>query len=265
MEQRMSDLITEFRTADGSLPTHSPAHYETEKHGFKITNSTYEDKAYSTVTVGNIIDLSPNSRRKLIQCLSELLNNHSEESPKGAVLVVGLGNSAITADSLGPITASRIAVTDRVLFEMGFPKICAIIPGVPARTGLDTAQTVLHIAKQMSADLIIAVDSLCAVSPERLGNVIQISEAGISPGSAFSHTSGEISKMTMPCPVISLGVPTVIRASSLSPSVPDTSLLVSPADLDIVADCYASIIAGGINSALLGNRSVSGIIASYDA
>lgn len=265
MEQQTSDLITEFRPADGSLPTHSPAHYETEKHGFKITSSTYEDKAYSTVTVGNIKDLSTNSRRKLIRCLAELLRGHSEESPKRNVLVVGLGNSAITADSLGPITVSSIAVTDRVLLDMGFPKICAITPGVPSRTGLDTAQTVLHIAKQMTADLIIAVDSLCAVSPERLGTVIQISEAGISPGSAFSHTSGEISKMTMPCPVISVGVPTVIRATSLSPTVPDTSLLVSPADLDIVAGCYATIIAGGINTALLGNRRSFGIFAVSDA
>ena len=251
MKQRMSDLIIELSAREISLPEYSPIHKESELDGFKITNSEHEGARYSTVTAGNIWLAEAEDRRRLRSCLSKLITRHSS-GRKTPVLVVGIGNTALTADSLGPIAASRITVTDTVMLELGFPKICAVTPGVPARTGLDTAHTVKSIADQTKAELIIAIDSLCAVSPERRGTVVQISECGISPGSAFSRTSGEISTSTMPCPVISIGVPTVIRAEALSPEL-NSALLVSPSDCDIMVDCYASIISGAVNSALLGN------------
>lgn len=267
MKLRMSDLIVELENWNSALPVHAPEHKDHFLHGFKITRSVYSGEAYSTVSSGNIQQIYEGERRELIRCIAELINEHTGGVKMRSVLVVGLGNAAITADSLGPEVASRISVTDGLLMKMGFPKICAITPGTPARTGIDSARITLKLAEETGADLIIAVDSLCAISPERLGRVIQISEGGITPGSAFSHSSGEISSRTMPCPVLSIGVPTVIRASALSPDAADPNLLVSPADGDILIARYASVIAGGINTSLLGNKSSGGIsrsLAEYD-
>ena len=82
---------------------------------------------------------------------------------------------------------------------------------------------------------------LCVLNPSN----------GITPGSALSHTKSAISSETMPCPVVTVGVPTVISTSSMADDSGEP-LLVTRAQSDIITDCYASIIAAAVNSVIYG-------------
>src|SRR5699024_8047018 len=52
-------------------------------------------------------------------------------------------------------------------------------------------------------------------SIERLNKTIQITTSGISPGSGIGNNRVEISKETMNIPVIALGGPTVVEATTI--------------------------------------------------
>lgn len=80
----------------------------------------------------------------------------------------------------------------------------------------------------------------------------------MTPGSALPHTASPITRETMPCPVISLGVPMVIRADLLSDDFADEPMFVTRAETDAIADCYAGVLAGSINLALSGNPEILG-------
>ena len=97
------------------------------------------------------------------------------------------------------------------------------------------------------------VDSLTARTRERLGTLVQVTDCGVTPGSALSHASGEISERTMPCPVLSLGVPTVIRSDVLAGQEDGDPMFVSRADTDAMVTAYARILASAINGAFSGN------------
>lgn len=228
---------------------------EYSSHGFTLKCASLNGYGYHTVFCGKIWTADTSKRHALCRLIAEVITGYCREKKPRTVLTVGLGSPTATADSLGPRTTERILITDSAMHESGIPKMCAMTPGVPGRTGIDTATATRAIAEQTEAELIIAVDSLSAISPDRLCTVVQITDHGVIPGSAMSHSSGEISKRTMPCPVISVGVPTVIRADLLSGSEKDRSLLVSSVDTDIAVDCYASIIGGAINLFHIGNTS----------
>ena len=116
------------------------------------------------------------------------------------------------------------------------------------------------LAERTGAALIVTVDALCARTGSRLGTVAQITDCGLIPGSALRHSSGAVTRGTMPCPVLSVGVPTVVRASAL-PADPGTEkeappappLFVTRADTEAMVSCYASLIASAVNGAFSGN------------
>lgn len=138
------------------------------------------------------------------------------------VLVAGLGNREITADSIGPRTVDRLTVTrhieqhDKALFDR-FCKVplCAVAPGVLGQTGIETAEMIRGVCDHASPDLVIAIDALAARSTARLGATVQISDSGIFPGSGIGNRRSEISRDTLGIPVIAVGVPTVVNSATL--------------------------------------------------
>ena len=56
---------------------------------------------------------------------------------------------------------------------------------------------------------------MCASSVERLNKTIQITDTGIHPGSGVGNNRKEISKEVLGIPVIAIGVPTVVDASTI--------------------------------------------------
>ena len=133
------------------------------------------------------------------------------------VLVIGLGNAALTPDSIGTGCAKRVKPTmhikdfDKEFFEsLECSEIAVISPGVASETGYDSIVSVKGLCDQLKPDIIIAVDSLAARSSERLGSTIQITNTGILPGSGIGNARHALTKESLGAPVISIGVPTII-------------------------------------------------------
>lgn len=125
------------------------------------------------------------------------------------ILVAGLGNQSVTPDSLGPRAVSNLSVSQD---ETGLK---AIAPGVMAQTGMETAQILSGIIREIKPDLVIAIDALAARSIRRLGTTIQLTDTGIHPGSGVGNHRHSLTKETLGIPVLAIGVPTVVGAAAI--------------------------------------------------
>jgi spore protease len=138
-------------------------------------------------------------------------------------MVVGLGNRSVTPDALGPKVISRILVTRHIKQELPealgsegeVRSVCAITPGVMGITGIETAEIIKGVADKVKPDIIIAIDALAARRTSRINAAIQVSDTGINPGSGMGNKRAALNEQTLGCPVIAIGVPTVIDAATL--------------------------------------------------
>lgn len=136
-----------------------------------------------------------------------------------SIMVVGLGNSRSTPDSLGPEVINNILVT-RHLFELGevedgYLNVCSLKPQVTGVTGIETIDMIEGVVSKLKVDLIIVVDALASSSLERVNRTIQITDGGIEPGSGVGNNRGEISFKKLGVPVIAIGVPTIVDAATI--------------------------------------------------
>lgn len=236
---------------------------------------------YITVFTQNIRLLNDEKKEDLIdvisrlifETVSELLPTSKIWSEDLTVLIAGLGNRALTADSLGPLTVEKITVTrnlkysDPDLFKaLSCACTSAIAPGVSAETGIEAADVIKGAVRASSPDVAILIDSLAARSCSRLASTVQISGTGIYPGSGIGNRRTPISKETLGIPVVSVGVPTVVDSSSLVYNVISDggmensvtekvrqilengrSFFVSHKDTDIIVEDFSYVIANAIN------------------
>ena len=104
---------------------------------------------------------------------------------------------------------------DGLKLENHYYDILSLTPGVMYQTGVETVEVIQAMVDQFQIDLVIAIDALCARDYQKLGHVIQINNVGIHPGSGIGNHRQAIQEETLGCPVIAIGVPTVIYASSI--------------------------------------------------
>ena len=157
---------------------------------------------------------------KVARQIKALLPDEKEEL---SVLVVGLGNRDVTADALGPNVADQLHVTRHVVKEFGkaaydknkMHMISALVPGVMAKTGMETCEIIRGVVEQTSPDVIIAIDALAARSTKRLNRTIQITDTGVLPGSGVGNHRHALTKETLGIPVIGIGIPTVVDAGTI--------------------------------------------------
>ncbi len=169
------------------------------------------------------------------------------------VLVVGLGNPKLTADSLGSKVFDRLVVTRQL--EGANRQISAICPNVMGVTGIESFDVIKGVCERVKPDLIIAVDSLASASTGRIAAAFQLCSSGITPGSGVSNHRMRLSSESLGCRVISIGVPLVVYASTIiGEAVEDAKiegelgeLIVTPKDIDFLVDECADIIAAAIN------------------
>lgn len=194
-----------------------------------LTRRKEADRGHSvTLSLGRITErgekelppLSELLARELLSMASQLLGRAPD--PSCRILVAGLGNPAMTPDAIGPGTVSRMTVTrhlrayDQGLFAaLGCCELSAITPDVLGRTGMEAAELVKCAAGLVSPHLIVAIDALAAADCQRLSSTVQLSDNGISPGSGIGNRRTAINSATMGCPVIGVGVPTVVDSSTL--------------------------------------------------
>ena len=178
----------------------------------------------------------------------------------GRILVVGLGNIKVTADSVGAKSATRVKPTmhireyDEDFFdELECSEIAVLCPGVPAVTGMDTATTVRAVCEGIAPDVILAIDSITTRSRTRLGSTIQICDTGVFPG-GMGNLRAPITRSSIGVPVIGIGVPTVIDSRLFGGQARISEfdfepLFISPREIDEITDNAAMIIGGAINQA----------------
>lgn len=228
--------------------------------------------------------------------------------PKNAkALIIGLGNSNVTPDALGPLVVDNVMVT-RHFFELmpndvspGYRPVSAVAPGVLGTTGIESSDIVLGIVEKSKPDFIIAIDALASRSLDRVNTTIQIADTGIHPGSGIGNKRKGLTKENLGVPVIAIGVPTVVYASTIVNNAFDLmqkhfseqtnntgqilglldniheeerlqlvkevlnpvghDLLVTPKEIDQFIEDIANIIASGLNAALHDAVSVENVAA----
>lgn len=137
------------------------------------------------------------------------------------VVVVGLGNWNATPDALGPRTIHHLVVTRHFYYmapehgRTGMRPVAGLSPGVLGITGIETAEIVQGLVRQIRPGLVVCVDALAARSTERLLTTIQIADAGIQPGSGVGNKRFGITRETLGVPVLAIGVPTVVHATTV--------------------------------------------------
>ena len=247
-----------------------------------VTRSREADGGrYVTLSCGSLTgreeDLEPLARLLAdeISALASVMLGRAVDSSL-RVLVAGLGNDRITPDAVGPGTAARLSVTRHLkvcrgeLYQaLGCCELSALTPGVLGRTGVEAADLVRQTAAGIHAQLVVAVDALAARSCRRLASTIQLSDQGISPGAGIGNMRAAINRETIGCPVLALGVPTVVDSATLvldaleqaglsGDAVDPTlrhvletgrSFVVSPTDSDRVVELTCRLLARALDMA----------------
>ena len=170
----------------------------------------------------------------------------------GPVLVVGLGNRAMTPDAVGPLAADSILITRHLIDAMpqhfsGFRPVAALRPGVLGTTGVESAEAVRGLVDRLHPSAVIAVDALAS---RRVGRVCR----------------SALNRETLGVPVLAVGVPTVVDAATLAADLLEESglpepdmetlrsrpenLMVTPRDIDQQVRDLGKVIGYGINWAL---------------
>jgi len=229
---RRTDLAVEENGL--SLPIRGVEVKEETRNSIRITRveiQTEEGASHLNRPIGNYITIefpafwkeyeekdTEDIENTLCTALTRLLTK--DTIPK-RILVVGLGNRAITADAVGPMTADKIEVTGHYEAEEALRpylpscSLYAISPGVVGNTGIETYKLIKAALAASRADLIIVVDSLAARSTARLGHCIQLSDSGITPGSGIGNHRATLNRETLGVPVIAIGTPLVVSSSTL--------------------------------------------------
>lgn len=184
------------------------------------TYLTIEAPNLSSPDEGIHREVSEELAKYLIEVMKKIIpeSEHDKE-----VLVIGLGNRQATPDALGPYVTDNLNVTRHIVKEYGkyaAPEemncvVSAIVPGVMAQTGMETAEIIKGVVRETKPDLLIVIDALAARNSRRLNRTIQIADTGINPGSGVGNYRNAITKETIGVPVIAIGVPTVVDAVTI--------------------------------------------------
>lgn len=207
---------------------------------------------YITIECDAIKALDKGYYKRLSSAIGEVINEicgHAEN-----VLVVGLGNPKLTADSLGSKVFDRLIVTRQL--SDAVTEISGICPNVMGVTGIESFDVIKGVCERIKPDLVIAVDSLSSATTGRIASAFQLCSSGITPGSGVSNHRMRLDKSSLGCNVISLGVPLVVYASTIIDEAADEAkltdemrnLIVTPKDIDFLVEECADVIAAAINN-----------------
>ena len=178
---------------------------------------------YITIEAPELSTPDEDYHREISEEISTHLRKLIDLEKEKSVLVIGLGNAAITADALGPQVVDNLLMTRHIIKEYGLRgikhkkmhRISGIAPGVMAQTGMETAEIVQGIVSETKPDVVVAIDALAARSVRRLSRTIQITDTGIHPGSGVGNHRNGLTEENLQVKVIGIGVPTVVDAATI--------------------------------------------------
>lgn len=203
---------------------------EITEEGIKVTEVMIDEEAsqiinkkkgnYITIEFEDVTDYENGKKveKKFSSELTKLINKLNIDKD-ASCLIVGLGNSKSTPDSLGPLVINNVLVTNH-LFELeevtdGYRRVSVLVPGVMGQTGLETSEVISSLVDKFKPNFLIAIDALASQSIERVNKTIQMTDTGIHPGSGIGNSRKEISYETLKIPCIAIGVPTVVDAITI--------------------------------------------------
>lgn len=287
MLQRRTDLALEAREIWAERAQEQPPHegIETEeatREGYPVTTIRITSQqgehalgkpkgSYVTVELSGLQRREENAFPRAARALAGELKSLLNIGPNEGVLVVGLGNRAITPDNIGPGAVSHTLVTRHLIHQFPehfghFRPVSALAAGVLASTGMESSELVQAVVQKTRPACVIAVDALASRSLSRVCTTIQLADTGITPGSGVGNHRAALNRETLGVPVIAVGVPTVVDVATLCADVlqeagkgdfePDalrgsgTNLLVTPRDIDQSTADLAKVIGYGVNLAL---------------
>lgn len=188
-----------------------------------------------------------------------------------SVLVAGIGNAAITPDSIGPKTARATLVTRHLTEHApehfgGFRQVSVIETGVLGTTGMESAELLRAVCEKLRPACVIAVDALASRRVSRMCRTVQISDTGIVPGSGVGNSRLALDEESLGVPVVAVGVPTVVDAATMAADLasdagvcePDLEklrgmsdgMIVTPREIDVRTGEISKLVAYAINLAL---------------
>lgn len=178
---------------------------------------------YITIEAPNLSVPDEDYHREISEEIAKHLRQLIDLGREQSILVVGLGNQAITADSLGPHVVENLRMTRHIIREYGLKgmgeekmhRTSGIIPGVMAQTGMETSEIIQGVVSETQPDVVIAIDALAARSTRRLNRTIQITDTGINPGSGVGNHRIGLTEENLQVKVIGIGVPTVVDAATI--------------------------------------------------
>ena len=216
----------------------------------KKSNSQFKKGSYRIVSCHNLFldrKLTALVRENIKQFLKQLIKVLNIKK-NANVLVCGLGNIDIMADSLGERTCKKVFASRQFSNSLITSKVCSIFPSVQAITGINTFEIVYAVAKKIKADLIILIDSLLTNNILRIGHSFQLSTVGITPGGGVRENK-EICFETTSVPCISIGVPLMLDLKDISSEI-NKSMIVASKDIKMLVERCSGLIADAINEVL---------------
>ena len=247
---------------------------EREVEGFSVTSVEILDEQgaaqigkpvgiYETFCLDALMRREEDAFPRACRALADLTRGLLPEHADGPALVIGLGNRQITPDAIGPraadyIIATRHLTTQAPEYFASWRPVSALAPGVLGQTGVEVGELLAAVAKAVQPSVILAVDALAAGSLTRLSRTVQLTNAGIVPGSGVHNARAALNEQTLGVPVIALGVPTVVDGATLAAELtggkavpPDAApLIVTTRDIDREVADVSRLIGYALNLAL---------------
>ena len=201
-----TDLAVEaLELGEGTETQEMPGmrHRDFERCGIPVTEVEILDDAaarrlgkpighYLTLTLGELPGRTGDTFERTVQAVTETLMGLLPKGDTLPALVIGLGNRNITPDAVGPIAIDHTLATRHLLTQAPeyfgqWRPVAAVHTGVVGSTGVESAELIQALAREIKPAVVIAVDALAARSAARLGKTIQIADTGIIPGSGVGN------------------------------------------------------------------------------
>ena len=241
----MNKNYLNFRTdmADERVDTYKRVHNLSEIDGVKVSTNTMDNVIttvvdvlneigeealgkkkgkYITIEIQDVNYIDENEKEKIQNNLSKNIKELIGVDNTKSLMVVGLGNIAVTPDALGPKVIQNIDITRHLLkfannlVDPNTREVSAICPGVLGTTGIETSEIIHSVVEKVKPDILIVIDSLASHSIHRVGCTIQLSNTGITPGEGVRNKRAELNEQTLGIPVIAIGVPTVVDMATIT-------------------------------------------------
>ena len=296
MWTKRTDLAVEARdlwreSAEKTTQLNGVVSRDETDNGYKITTVEIKDDegvkalgkpvgTYITMEIDKLVRRDDNAFNLGAETLGKYISGLLRLKEGDSVLVVGLGNEAITPDAIGPKTAKNTMVTRHLVEKMPdefgtMRRVSVLISGVLGTTGIESADFIKAVAENLKPDHVIVIDALASRKLARICRTVQLADTGIVPGSGVGNARNAINRETLGVPVTAIGVPTVVDAATLAADLAEQAgvtdlnpedlsqyggaMIVTPKEIDNNVNDISKLVGYGINLALHRNLGIEDI------